>query len=517
MYRLIVLSLFLPLGSFCQNQIPQISNLNATLDLDNATITITYDLEDAENDAIEISLEVAEGDIPAYLIDTENAAGDVGFPVSPGTNKSISWQYGGLVQNPGDYKIRLVADDRVEINIQEIVDQVDSNRLRSDLEFICGIRHRTTGLAHLEEVKDTIIEIFEAENLTSQVQTFPIGPYEAANIIGLKTGTTLSENTYIVDAHFDTVDDAPGADDNGSGVAGFLEAARVLSNYNFKKSIKFVGFDLEESGLIGSNIFVNSGGIPDYETLEGVFNFEMIGYFDTMPNTQTLPAGFDIFFPEAYAAVEAEEFRGNFITNVGVTSFADLNMAFDEAASLYVPELRYITVIAPDALVPPDLARSDHARFWEAGLPALMLTDGANFRNIHYHTPEDDFSTINFNFMTNVVKATIGAIANLAEVQHSSIAETDINIPTATFDVLNCAFQIFQSDKNQLLLNFKNCEQAPERIELYSINGQLMQSHEIRFINTNSIELNIGSLPAGLYLIRLSDRQYNITEKIFIP
>ncbi|UCC30414.1 MAG: M28 family peptidase [Phycisphaerales bacterium] len=71
------------------------------------------------------------------------------------------------------------------------------------------------------------------------------------NVVGTMTGTTYPGQGYVIGAHYDSVDN-PGADDNASGVALVLEAARVLSAYESDYTIRFVAFDREEDGLIGS-------------------------------------------------------------------------------------------------------------------------------------------------------------------------------------------------------------------------------------------------------------------------
>ena len=93
--------------------------------------------------------------------------------------------------------------------------------------------------------------------------------------------------------------EAPGADDNGTAIAGMLEAMRILSGFSFRNSLRFIGFDLEEPGLKGSIRYVSSS-IPDYEEIGGVLNMEMIGYTCEEPNCQTVPFGFNLLFPEAY-------------------------------------------------------------------------------------------------------------------------------------------------------------------------------------------------------------------------
>jgi len=166
---------------------------------------------------------------------------------------------------------------------------VASNRIMANLEFIEGIRHRTANEPHLEAVKDTIEQRFIAANLIANREDFLFGSYTGQNVVGHLEGANHSDTTYIIDGHFDTVSDSPGADDNGSAVAGMLEVARVLGPYQFKKSLRFIGFDLEEEGLLGAFNYT-AEDIPDAETIKGVFNLEMIGYYTEEPNTQEFPA-----------------------------------------------------------------------------------------------------------------------------------------------------------------------------------------------------------------------------------
>jgi hypothetical protein len=97
------------------------------------------------------------------------------------------------------------------------------------------------------------------------------------NVIGELPGTTTPENVYIIGAHYDHISgDRPGGDDNASGTAGVLESARVLSQYQFESTIRFVGFNAEEDGLLGSKNYVQDFVIPNGENIVGMVNLDMI-------------------------------------------------------------------------------------------------------------------------------------------------------------------------------------------------------------------------------------------------
>ena len=73
--------------------------------------------------------------------------------------------------------------------------------------------------------------------------------FATVNALCILTGYTENDEIYVVCAHFDSVSGAPGADDDGSGVAAFLACAYLMSQYEFNHTIRFVGFSGEEQGL----------------------------------------------------------------------------------------------------------------------------------------------------------------------------------------------------------------------------------------------------------------------------
>jgi hypothetical protein len=421
------------------NDPPEVTNASATVDIENEFVLFSYDLLDVEQDVIEITLKVSSDGGETYKVPVDSVEGDIGYPIAPGKGKQIIWHYDPENVSFDEMSVdgfiaKIIADDLHEVDIQELVDQVDSLNLRNDLTFIEGVRHRIAGFAHLEATKDFIEERFLSNGLQVNRHEFSFEGYSAANIIGRLPGQSQEEVTYIIDAHFDTVSNSPGADDNGSGVVGMLEAMRVLSAHNFAHTIRFIGFDQEEELGVGAGSwkYVNQA-IPPYEQIEGVFNFEMIGYSCNQPNCQTLPVGFSQLFPEFYASVAAHDFRGNFIASVANENSSPIRLAFDNYADEFVPELKVLSLsVAGNGHIAPDLRRSDHAFFWDAGYQALMLSDTANFRNPNYHTANDTSGSLDFDFMANVVKATVATVAKLADIQHSGVGVVSMFNTNAT-------------------------------------------------------------------------------------
>ncbi len=488
-----------------QNQPPRIANFNVVQDSVNNRVELYFDVVDDENDDVEVAVGFSNNDGETFLVPVISLAGDTGYPVSPGTGKQITFNYSSDSSGIENYQIRLVVNDRSIIDIADLVSQADSARLKNDLSFIEGIRHYQTGAAHLEATKDFIEDVFSQAGLQTYRQPFMHKNYPAHNIIGRLPGLKDEKITYIIDAHFDSVDDAPGADDNGSGVAGVLEAARILSRFNFEHSIKFIGFDFEESsptiGLEGSRRYVNEG-LKNYEQLEGVFNFEMIGYYTEVPNTQQIPQFFDSFFPNEYNQVASDSVRGNFIVNTAVTPSNDLMTAYANAAAQFVPALKVVSVSLPNTpLVASDFWRSDHASFWGANYKAIMLTDGAEFRNHKYHTPGDTIGNLNFTFMSRVVQATIAAVAGLAKIQNSTYQIKKVNnelVWSSIQSIADCEFQISQSSSSGFVITTDQGTDSHRILRVVDIQGKLVETFNVQpGINYLSFS---SRLPYGVYL-----------------
>lgn len=520
-YPFLALLLISSLFAMSQNSLPQITNVSSNVDTTQKLVSISFDVADAENNSLDISLSVSNNNGSSFEINATNTSGDIGFPINPGSNKTIIWNYSNLTGLSGNYTLKIVADDRQTPSIADLVAQVDSILLKNDMQILEGNRNYLTGAAKLNETKDTIFERFTNLGLQTTTQNFTYTGFSAQNIIGKKQGHFQEGNVIIIDGHFDSVEDAPGADDNASAVIGVFEAARILSQYNFKKTINFIGFDLEELGLIGSKEYVNNG-IKPYETIDAVLNFEMIGYYSNRKNSQSLPAGFNLLFPTAYNEVAADTFRGNFITNVANTNSASLMNAFKTNSNLYVPELRVINVEAPgNSTMAPDLRRSDHAPFWDGGMKALMLTDGANFRNLNYHTIHDVSDSLNFTFICNVVKATIATAADLAQLIHANIKTTSVNLPNVPVGVKNV--QKLNNLKlapnpadNKLTLNWEKAGIAIQNIKVMDLQGKIV--YETNLTNsgifTHTIFTEVFS--SGTYILNLSGNDVNISEKFIV-
>ncbi len=197
----------------------------------------------------------------------------------------------------------------------------------------------------------------------------------------------------LITAHLDSVAQgvsssrvAPGADDNASGSAGVLEAARVLSQYKFKRSIYFVLFSGEEQGLVGSRAYAGRLKREGAQIL-GVFNMDMIGY-DSDDN-----GIFEIQAPD--------------------------EDSFQLAELLIATANHYNLSLTPQ--VPNEAPPwSDHTSFARQGYPAVLLIEDTELGetedfNPYYHTRGDTLEAVNLSYAKRIVQTVVGAVAQLAE------------------------------------------------------------------------------------------------------
>jgi hypothetical protein len=176
-----------------------------------------------------------------------------------------------------------------------------------------------------------------------------------------------------------------------------------------------------KTSLIGSSRWVESAGRR--KNVRGVLCLEAVGYISSQPNSQNLPRGMQPSMLRTHNVSEVTV--GNFLAVIGDANSDLLAQSFCKQCELPTIDLPYACFRAPlqykdiSALGLRDLLRSDHAPFWQAGIPALMLTDTANFRYPFYHTKADTIDKLNFEFMTKVCRATLATVLHLSTTIHA--------------------------------------------------------------------------------------------------
>jgi hypothetical protein len=221
------------------------------------------------------------------------------------------------------------------------------------------------------------------------------------NLIAEKAGSGPAAATVIeLGAHYDSMPWAPGADDNASGVAVVLETARLLATRPTDKTVRFVFYAMEEEGLVGSAAHVKQL-IERQDLPEAALVLDMVGFASDAEDSQDSPVRIPLVAWVPYTA--------NFILDAGDFSSGWLGNLFEDSAATYVPELPVFSVNRLAGLF-EDAARSDHASYWAAGLDAILLSDTAEMRNRHYHTPTDQPATLDRTFLKRNAAAVLATM-----------------------------------------------------------------------------------------------------------
>jgi hypothetical protein len=263
----------------------------------------------------------------------------------------------------------------------------DEERLRRWVEQLAVPRHILANARNNARVRDALAAAFEGDGLRVQLQ----GQYK--NVVALPR-CEAGQPLIWVGAHYDSVPDCPGADDNASGLAVMLDCARALAHSNARLPVAFIAFNAEEDGLLGSRDFV-SNGLPELPfRVHSAHVLEMVGFRDASSAPQDFP------LPWVPPSLKVPDF-------IGLIAKGRSNAVVDcVASSAAAPELRAVAAKTwgPLHRLLPDLTRSDHFPFWTAGESAVLWTDTGNFRNPNYHRVTDTPDTLDYAFMRQVAE-----------------------------------------------------------------------------------------------------------------
>jgi hypothetical protein len=244
---------------------------------------------------------------------------------------------------------------------------------------------------------------------------------DGTNLIAIMPGR--ERDAVVLVAHHDTVRDSPGADDNGAALALLVELSRLLADRDLHRTVILAAPDFEEIGLIGSAHLVR--WLRERHPVWAAIVFDPIGFMDARPGTQLVPDGIGAVYPGQVARLAARENRGDTVVGIYRRSSVTVARAFARCLAATLGEERVLLLRDPldlpligrlAKLVPVarNFSRSDHVRFWHAGLPAIQVTNTANFRNPHYHRASDVASTLDYESLRRILAATALATERLA-------------------------------------------------------------------------------------------------------
>jgi hypothetical protein len=244
-----------------------------------------------------------------------------------------------------------------------------------------SIQHRVSSKGN-NLAADYLFEKLQALGIDVEFDDYRKG---GRNVIGTFQGKTNPDSIILYGAHYDAVADYC-ADDNASGCAAVLEAARILTKNCYENTLVFAFWDEEERGLIGSKYYADSLNSRGLHVVAAVNN-DMLGY----------------------------DGNGDKVFDIHTTNFPP-NLALKDTI-LYLLDTLKVDLIPK--VINPGTNRSDHGSFWANDIPAVFL--GESFiggdPNPAYHSSADRISLFDMPYFHSLAKISIALVAELAKVQ----------------------------------------------------------------------------------------------------
>jgi hypothetical protein len=289
-------------------------------------------------------------------------------------------------QNPG-YKIR------------DIINKVNIDTLSSHVRYLSGedsVRINSAKYLITSRKSGTTTNLLARDYIKSKLSGYGLQAVEqcftttvsGCNIYAVQPGRDTG-SIYIVCAHYDAVREFA-ADDNATGVAAVLEAARLLSPCILEHTVIYGFWDQEETGLHGSRYFAGLYA-ANHRNIQGVINLDMLGW-------------------DGNADGKAEIHTRNYANSAEMASNLEkLNTSFT-------------TGIIPSVFNPGSTS-SDHSSFWNYNYPAILLIEaykGGDF-NPYYHTILDRFNSLNLPYFHGMAKLAIAGITSYVMTNTSAL------------------------------------------------------------------------------------------------
>ncbi len=387
-----------------------------------------------------------------------------------GQVSELPFQHGQL-DSPDDY-------------VADIVSAVSEDTLKAVIQYLEDYGTRYSSTDNYDTACNWVESRFEYYGLEAGQQTFPMSGYDCQNVIAELPGKTDSTKVYIICGHLDSTSGspysaAPGADDNASGSAAVLEAARILTGYEFDYTIRFICFGGEEQGLYGSSYYADEASAAGEDIL-GVINLDMVLY--APPGNDVLWVPYD-------------------------TQSHGLALAIEAICDTYVPALEV------DIEYSPGSTYSDHSPFWNNGYAAILAIEQEVWRNPYYHQPTDLLANYiaYFPFGTNSIKGALASLAYLA----GPIDPTGLESGETSLNGLSITAAFPNPAQSTLAVDFAGPAAGSMEVSLFDITGRLVLSgsHEA---SVGCADLDVSQLPPGVYTLRISSGVSADTKNIVI-
>ena len=337
--------------------------------------------------------------------------------------------------------IQAVSADRIKVDIKTLTEFGTRNTFSDTISDTQGIGAARRWIkAEFETISkgcnDCLNVFYQKDLVTTEMGTRVPHDAYVVNVVAIQKGTKYPNRYIIMSGDIDsrasdTMDfttDAPGANDNASGMAGTIEAARVLSKYQFESSIIYVGLSGEEQGLFGGAGLAKYAKDKNWEII-GILNNDMIGNIkgvDGIIDNRTFR-----IFSEPVPANETERqrkmrrFYGGEVDGIS----RQLARYIHKQTKTYMPEMNPMMIYRLDRF-----GRGGHHRpFNDLGFAGIRIMEAhENYTQQHQDirtengiTYGDTFEHVNFGYAKKLTA--VNAI-NLALLAWSPPAPTEVAI-----------------------------------------------------------------------------------------
>lgn len=366
--------------------------------------------------------------------------------------------------------------------LKELADEVSAGRLETDIRILAGFENRHTlsdttsdirgiGAARrwikeeFEKISDECggcLEVFYVSDVIEGENRIP-EPVHVVNVIAVQRGTSDPNRVVMMSGDIDSrasdvmdgVTDSPGANDNASGMAGTIEAARVLSQHQFPGTIVYAGLSGEEQGLFGGQILAEYAKENNWR-IKAVLNNDMIGNIEGINgviNNTTARV-----FSEGTRANETErEARIRRFTGGEVDSPSrNLARYIHTMGEQYIDNLDVMMIYRLDRF-----GRGGHHRpFNDAGYPAVRVME----TNEHYHRQHQDIRVedgikygdviegVNFDYAAKLTALNVVSLAGMAKAPNPPVG---VSISGAVQPSTTLEWEPLDPDQNPQLKGYK--------------------------------------------------------------
>ena len=287
----------------------------------------------------------------------------------------------------------------VDARARDLADQVSPGRVAQSLAFLTGCQTRhslSAGFVRASKWAELTLQQL-GYTVTRSMVVIPGG--SSSNLVADKAGLGTNRRLVLVTAHLDSINlaggpdaPAPGADDNGSGIAGVLEIAHILAGTEHDDDLRLVLFGGEEQGLFGSSQYVADLSDADRDRISAVINMDMTASLNS---------------PEPGVLLEGAPVSQPLIDRLAASAAA-------------VTDLSVTISLNPFA--------SDHVPFISAGLPAVLTIEGADSENHNIHSDRDTLSTIDSPLAVMIYTMNLVTVAGLLGLRDSGENQPELAV-----------------------------------------------------------------------------------------